>query len=273
MRWLVFAGSVVVGAVFVLVVAARPPSLFTAGRHARTNFRGATVAGTLGIVLAGPLVAGCAIAAAAGARGRVVAAVAVAGLAGGVVGLVDDVYGDRHAGGLVGHARALLRGRVTTGTLKAVTGALTGLAVAWILGWRGAWWVLAGAVVALASNFSNLLDVRPGRAIKVWLAGFVLLAVIARLGDGVLATAALAGGTLSFLRADLGERAMLGDGGAAVIGASLGAAAVASAGRPGLIASAAVLAVLTAVSEAVSFTQVIDRVPPLRFLDALGRKT
>jgi UDP-N-acetylmuramyl pentapeptide phosphotransferase/UDP-N-acetylglucosamine-1-phosphate transferase len=65
---------------------------------------------------------------------------------------------------------------------------------------------------------------------------------------------------------------MLGDGGAAVLGASLGTAAVASVGHLGLVAIAAVLAGLTAASEAVSFTQVIDRVAPLRFLDTLGRR-
>jgi len=269
----VFAESFVLGATATLIVVVRPPSLLLKGRHARTNYRGAPVAGTLGVVLVMPLLLGCVIAIAAKSYWRPLTAVAIAGGTLGMIGLIDDVFGDRRAGGLVGHARALAHGRVTTGTLKAFSGAVVGLAVAWLLGSRGIVWILTGAVIALSSNLANLLDVRPGRCVKVWLGAFVLLAVVARTTDAVLATTALAGGAAAFLREDLGERAMLGDGGAAVLGASLGTAACASVGRTVLIAIAAVLAALTVASEAVSFTQVIERVRPLRYLDALGRKT
>jgi UDP-N-acetylmuramyl pentapeptide phosphotransferase/UDP-N-acetylglucosamine-1-phosphate transferase len=271
-KTIVLAESLVLGAVLTSIVVVRPPSAFLAGRHARRNYRGATIAGTLGVLLVVPLVVGCAIAVAAHAGTRTVAAVALAGVMLGLIGLIDDVYGDRRAGGLVGHARALLHRRATTGTLKAFSGAAVGLAAAWLLGARGGWWVLGGAVIALSSNMANLLDVRPGRCVKVWLVAYLLLVGIAHLHAGVFATAGLAGGAAAFLHADLGERAMLGDGGAAVLGASLGTAAVASVGHLGLVAIAAVLAGLTAASEAVSFTQVIDRVAPLRFLDTLGRR-
>jgi UDP-GlcNAc:undecaprenyl-phosphate GlcNAc-1-phosphate transferase len=267
----IFAESVVLGFVVTLLVTVRPPGFLARAPHLRTNFRGAAVAGTLGIILLAPLIIGSVVAIVAGAGVRVVVATAAAGVLLGVVGIVDDVYGDRRAGGLLGHARALAHGRVTTGTLKAVTGALVGLGVAWLVGWRGAWIIVAGAVVALASNLANLLDVRPGRCLKVWLASFAALAIGAGLTDAVLATSALAGGAVGFLHADLRERAMLGDGGAAILGATLGAAAVASVGSTGLVVIVAVLGVLTAVSEAVSFTRVIERVAPLRFVDALGR--
>jgi UDP-GlcNAc:undecaprenyl-phosphate GlcNAc-1-phosphate transferase len=71
---------------------------------------------------------------------------------------------------------------------------------------------------------------------------------------------------------DLAERAMLGDCGANALGAMLGAAAAASLPRPARIALLAGIAGLTAASEVVSFTKVIERTPPLRWLDMLGRR-
>ena len=273
MRGVIFVEALAIGVVLTLFVTVRPPPMFLRSPHARLNFRGRAVAGTLGIVLALPLAAGAVIALGAGSRVCAVVSVAAAGLVLGLVGIVDDLYGDRRAGGLLGHARALMRGRVTTGTLKAVSGAVVGLGAAWALGWRGPWLVVAGAVIALAANFANLLDVRPGRALKVWIASFVALTGGVGVTDAVLATAALAGGAAGFLEADLRERAMLGDGGAAILGGSLGTAAAASLGRTGLAATAAVLAALTIASEAVSFTRVIERIPPLRLIDSIGRRT
>ena len=71
---------------------------------------------------------------------------------------------------------------------------------------------------------------------------------------------------------DLGERAMLGDSGANALGAMLGAGAAAALPRKARIAVLAAVAGLTAASEVVSFTKVIERTPPLRWLDMLGRR-
>ena len=71
---------------------------------------------------------------------------------------------------------------------------------------------------------------------------------------------------------DLAERAMLGDAGANALGGMLGAAAAASLPRPARIALLAGIAGLTAASEVISFTKVIERTPPLRWLDMLGRR-
>ena len=65
---------------------------------------------------------------------------------------------------------------------------------------------------------------------------------------------------------------MLGDAGANALGAMLGIAAAASLGRPARIAVLAAITGLTAASEVVSFTKVIERTPPLRWLDMLGRR-
>jgi UDP-N-acetylmuramyl pentapeptide phosphotransferase/UDP-N-acetylglucosamine-1-phosphate transferase len=276
MRGLVFAESFVLGAVATLAVTVRPPGMLYRGRNARANYRGKTVAGTLGAVLLVPLVLGGWVAFSDGAPRDAVAAVTGAGALLGAVGLVDDVYGNRHARGLAGHARALLHGKITTGTVKAASGAAIGLAAAWLWDRHGrvtpTELVVDGAVVALTAHVVNLLDVRPGRALKAWLVAFAGLALTAGLTGGVLAAAMLAGGAAGFLEPDLRERGMLGDVGAAVLGASLGAAAVVSLARPQRVWAAALLGLIAVSAELTSFSRVIDRVGPLRFVDALGRR-
>jgi UDP-N-acetylmuramyl pentapeptide phosphotransferase/UDP-N-acetylglucosamine-1-phosphate transferase len=86
------------------------------------------------------------------------------------------------------------------------------------------------------------------------------------------AAAAPAGAALGLLPADLGERAMLGDTGANALGALLGMATAATLPRPARLAALAAILALTAASEVVSFTRVIERTPALRWLDMLGRR-
>ena len=79
------------------------------------------------------------------------------------------------------------------------------------------------------------------------------------------------GAGLALAGEDLGERAMLGDAGANALGALLGVAAAASLPRRRRVAVLAGIIALTAASEKVSFTKVIQRTPPLHWLDMLGR--
>jgi hypothetical protein len=160
---------------------------------------------------------------------------------------------------------------VTTGLAKAVGGALLGLGAAWVVGWGGVWIVLAGAVVALVANLANLLDLRPCRAIKVWLPAALALVVYGVGGGGSRVLYALGGGVILFGTHELREQLMLGDTGAGLIGGVIGVAAIAALGTVGLQVTLAVLAVLTAASEALSFSRVIEAVRPLRWLDHLGR--
>lgn len=84
--------------------------------------------------------------------------------------------------------------------------------------------------------------------------------------------AGVLGGAAGVVADDLGERAMLGDCGANAYGALLGVAIAARTGPVGRAAALAGLVALTAASEKVSFTQVIQSTPGLRELDALGRR-
>ncbi|MPZ28518.1 MAG: hypothetical protein GEV12_19485 [Micromonosporaceae bacterium] len=251
----------------------------------RTNYRGRTVS-----LAGGPaLAAAAAVSAAAGAPGpRAAAAGLVAGLGSGAVGLYDDLVGGRpehRAKGFHGHLAALRSGRVTSGVVKIAGVGAAALAAAVLLPRRGTRRpksminagvdvALGAGVIAGAANLLNLLDLRPGRALKVGvLVGVPLAGGTAGAGAGAAGMAAgVVGAAGALLPEDLAEETMLGDCGANALGAVLGAALVARTGRVGRTVALGVIAALTAVSERVSFTAVIGRTPGLRELDGWGRR-
>jgi len=138
--------------------------------------------------------------------------------------------------------------------------------------------VAGGALIAGSANIANLLDLRPGRALKVVLlvaAPMVSPGRGSRRSTAPSASAALAGAAagaaIGALPADLRGQSMLGDTGANSAGALLGAALVARTGLRARLLALGVVTALTLASEKVSFTKVIESTPGLRELDALGR--
>jgi UDP-N-acetylmuramyl pentapeptide phosphotransferase/UDP-N-acetylglucosamine-1-phosphate transferase len=223
-----------------------------ADRWTRPNHRGATVT----------LLAGSALVVATATTGPGVAA-AVAAVGSGAAGALDDARGGADgAKGLGGHLAALRDGRLTTGSVKVLAITTTGLVAASCLRPRRAADVLlAGSVIAGSANLLNLLDFRPGRALKAGIAAGIALGQ-----PGVVGSCA------ALLPGDLAERQMLGDTGANALGAVLGVALVTRLRSRSLRAAAlTALVALTAASERVSFSEVIDRSPVLRWLDRLGR--
>lgn len=238
------------------------------GAWSRTNHRGEQVT-----LLEGPALAvgaATAVAVAPGVPARLRAAAILATLGGGAVGTYDDFGSDGMVRGFRGHLGALRRGRITRGTVKIVGMGVTGLTVAALTTDRLSDTVLATGVVAGSANLLNLLDLRPGRALKAGLAAGTP-ALLAG-GPAAHVVAVPLGAAASLLPDDLGERAMLGDGGAHAFGALLGLAATVGLGRRGQVTLLVSLAGLTAASEVVSFTKVIDSVAPLRWFDRLGRR-
>jgi UDP-N-acetylmuramyl pentapeptide phosphotransferase/UDP-N-acetylglucosamine-1-phosphate transferase len=239
-------------------------------------------------LLEGPAYAAGALGAAAllgAGPGPVLAATAAAGL-----GALDDHRGDAGRKGLYGHLSALARGEVTTGAVKVIGLVASGMASAVLIDRAGRErdrtvldTLVGGAVVAGSANLLNLLDLRPGRALKATVA-LGLMGTRPRwtpssggrdggasTGASAIAAAAAVGAALGVLAPDLAGEAMLGDTGANAAGALLGAALVQRTGRGGRWGALAVLAALTLASEKVSFTRVIESTPVLRELDALGR--
>lgn len=191
----------------------------------------------------------------------------------GLLGFVDDILAAGPDRGFAGHVLALGHGRLTTGGLKLVGGAAVGVVTA--LQWDGGdrWRVVVDALLlALAANLGNLLDRRPGRTLKVGALLAVVLGVIGRHRHYVLTGPTLAAGAfLALIRADLREELMLGDTGANAMGGVLGLGVLVTVPFRWRLVVLVVLLALNALSEVVSFSEVIDRVAPLRWVDRAGR--
>jgi UDP-GlcNAc:undecaprenyl-phosphate GlcNAc-1-phosphate transferase len=191
------------------------------------------------------------------------------------LGLLDDVVGrgssPDSARGWRGHARAVASGRLSTGAIKAL-GALA--LAAFVLARRGeeGWQYVADiALLLLATNLLNLFDTGPGRAEKV----FALLAVGLSLGAWTAAPVELLapfiGPVVVGAAYTLRERAMLGDTGSNVLGALAGIWILTSLNDDARLIALAVIAAVTLYGEFRSLGALIERLPPLRALDSLGR--
>ncbi len=203
--------------------------------------------------------------------------VAVYALGVACLGLIDDTLGAERSGapgprGWRGHGAAAMRGEPSTGVLKAAGSlGLALLTMDLVAGSSTGRWLLAVAVLVLATNAFNLLDLRPGRAIKV----FVLLGAGLTIGVrelrplwtlGLFAGPALLAGVY-----DLRERAMLGDTGANLLGGLAGLWLVLTLSQTGQLIALGLLIVVTVYGELRSISELVQRVPLLRGLDSWGR--
>ncbi len=277
MTWVGFPVAI---AVALLVVPAGVRGLFDAGL-VRVNYRGAHLAFPLGAVLATAALVALAPLAFLNDRGDLDLLSPelrqwmpyLLGVA--FLGFLDDSLGRGEENGAPrgwrGHARALREGSLSTGAVKAL-GALA--LAAYVVSGRGleSWRYVADVVLLiLATNLFNLLDLRPGRAEK----GLALLGIGLCLGAwtfvpiellGIFAGPILVGAAFT-----LRERAMLGDTGSNLLGAVGGVWLLTTLGEDARLIALAVVAGITIYGELRSISATIESVPPLRWLDSLGR--
>jgi hypothetical protein len=247
----------------------------------RTNFRGATVAFPLGAILVTAALVSLAPLAFLDDRADldllepdlrrwITFVIGVAFL-----GFLDDSLGRGQEEGTPrgwrGHAQALRHGRLSTGAIKALGAVALAAYVVSGTGREVPGYLADVALLVLATNLFNLLDLRPGRAEKA----LILLGAGLCLGGwtaqpiellGIFAGPILVGAWFT-----LRERAMLGDTGSNLLGAVAGVWLLTSLGESGRLIALVVLAALTIFGEFRSISKVIESVPPLRWLDSLGR--
>jgi UDP-N-acetylmuramyl pentapeptide phosphotransferase/UDP-N-acetylglucosamine-1-phosphate transferase len=192
------------------------------------------------------------------------------------LGFIDDMLGKRDVTGFKGHFKALFKGRLTTGGLKALAGGLIAFYLALnnpsaINNISVGEIILDTLIIALFTNLLNLLDLRPGRAIKGFLF-FLLLIAILGLGDiDWLLLAPLLGAVLYYLLIDLRAGAMMGDAGSNVLGLTLGYLCVISLGLLPRLFILLGLLTMHWYTEKYSLSQTIEKVKVLKLLDELGR--
>jgi UDP-N-acetylmuramyl pentapeptide phosphotransferase/UDP-N-acetylglucosamine-1-phosphate transferase len=243
---------------------------------ARNNYRGERLASPLGLVIVAAALAALVplallerLAHSSVLLGELAwIALFVLGVA--LLGLADDALnGD--ARGWRGHLGALRAGRADTGILKALGTLALALLAMLSLGGDTARFLLGAAVLVLATNAFNLIDLAPGRAIK----SLVLLGAVLTIASGELrplwALGIFAGPALVVGWYDLRERGMLGDSGASLLGALAGVWLVLTLSQIGLIVALVVLAAIAIYGEFRSISALIERAPVLRHLDSLGR--
>jgi len=266
-----------------------------ASQWERTNFHGVTVSLRGGVAMAGASVASAAVASAFSDQPRAALGGVVASLGGGLAGYIDDVDQGAHDGGKVakglkGHLGALAHGQVTTGVIKIAGIGASALAASALVGSKAtsmggkvADLVLNTVLIAGAANLANLLDLRPGRALKatVLVAAPLSYFSCAAAKPEASASAAsaqrlLASGlnaaAITALVEDLQETTMLGDTGANAAGALLGTSLAANDSWKLRLGTALGVVGLILASEKVSFSKVIAANPALNWLDQLWRR-
>lgn len=294
-----------------------------ASQWERTNFHGVTVSLRGGVAMAGASVASAAVASALSDQPRAALGGAVAALGGGLAGYIDDVDQGAHDGGKVakglkGHLGALAHGQVTTGVIKIAGIGASALAASALVGSKAT--SVGGKVSDLAlntvliagtANLANLLDLRPGRALKATVlvatplsyfscadaktpaSGASVTSATASVTSGAsgapsatpaapasasgasaqrLLASGLNAAAITALVEDLQETTMLGDTGANAAGALLGTSLAANDSWKLRLGTTLGVVGLILASEKVSFSKVIAANPALNWLDQLWRR-
>ena len=266
-----------------------------ASQWERTNFHGVTVSLRGGVAMAGASVASAAVASALSDQPRAALGGVVASLGGGLAGYIDDVDQGAHDGGKVakglkGHLGALAHGQVTTGVIKIAGIGASALAASALVGskatsvsGKAADLALNTVLIAGTANLANLLDLRPGRALKATVLVATPLSYFSCAAAKPEASASaasaqrlLASGlnaaAITALVEDLQETTMLGDTGANAAGALLGTSLAANDSWKLRLGTTLGVVGLILASEKVSFSKVIAANPALNWLDQLWRR-
>jgi hypothetical protein len=192
-----------------------------------------------------------------------------------LLGLVDDALGRGAAAdtarGWRGHARAIAAGRFSTGAVKAVGALALAAYVASGRGQEGIDYLRDLVLLLLATNLFNLLDLRPGRAEKAFALLLAGLCLGAWTAEPLELLGVFVGPALVIAAFTLRERAMLGDTGSNLIGALAGISLLVTLDGEGRWLALAVVGALTIYGEFRSISSAVEAIPPLRWLDSLGR--
>jgi len=189
-----------------------------------------------------------------------------------IIGTYDDFFGEKEIKGFKGHFSKLVRGRITTGFIKAYIGSLAAMYL--VIQYRTEMLLYFSDffLIILMSNTLNLLDLRPGRSFKVYYFFFLLLGIqspfildleLLQISLGVL---------IIVFFYDLRAKIMLGDSGSNILGFQLGIWYSLYYPLTGKLIIIMLLSGIQVYSERKSISQLIERYKLLRIIDEIGRK-
>ncbi|ABR48672.1 conserved hypothetical protein [Alkaliphilus metalliredigens QYMF] len=189
------------------------------------------------------------------------------------LGLLDDTVGSRDTLGFKGHLGQLVRGRLTTGGLKAVLGGLTALLISSILSSSIIELILNTLLLGLFTNLINLLDLRPGRAMKGYISLLMVFLILGITYESRIIFFTILGYCIVYLPQDLRAEYMMGDVGSNTLGMTLGIMSMLSFSSIVKYLLLFILIIIHMIAEKYSISKIIDGNSILRFIDNLGRKT
>ena len=185
-------------------------------------------------------------------------------------GILDEIIGNRDVSGLKGHFKSLLNGKLTTGGFKALFGGFIGLVISIAISKNIYDIVINTLIIALSTNLMNLLDLRPGRAIKGYLViSIVLLFTLGEYTRNLLLL--IFPNVIAYFNQDLKAKAMMGDTGSNVLGISIGILFVMGYSLKVRLIWLAFLIFIHILTEKYSLTKIIESNKFLNFIDKLGR--
>ncbi|WP_084111526.1 MraY family glycosyltransferase [Paramaledivibacter caminithermalis] len=187
----------------------------------------------------------------------------------GITGLLDDFIGNNDIKGFKGHISMLLKLKLTTGGIKAIFGGVVAILISLTISSNFLNFLTNILVISLFTNFINLVDLRPGRALKVF---FVFSMPLLFFVNGIYRIILLSfiGAASAYFSHDIKGRSMLGDVGSNCLGIILGIIATSlEFNIKTLLIIFLILANLY--SEIYSFTKLINKNKILNFFDELGR--
>ena len=185
-------------------------------------------------------------------------------------GIIDDTIGNRDVSGLKGHFKSLFKGTLTTGGFKALFGGFVGLIISVSISKDIIDIVVNTLVIALSTNLMNLFDLRPGRAIKVYLV--IMITIFFTLSGYIqILPLLILPNVLAYFNFDLKAKAMMGDTGSNVLGISIGVLMAFGYGIKVRVAWLVFLVLMHLITEKFSLTKIIEKNKVLKFIDDLGR--
>ena len=187
-----------------------------------------------------------------------------------LVGILDDIIGNRDVSGLKGHFKSLFKGTLTTGGFKALFGGFVGIAISVAISKNIVDIGINTLIIALSTNLMNLLDLRPGRAIKVYLV-IILTLFFTLIGYPKGLILILLPSVLVYFKEDIKAKAMMGDTGSNVLGISIGILIAIGYARLIRLAWLIFLIFIHILTEKYSLTKIIENNKVLNFIDKLGR--
>ena len=185
-------------------------------------------------------------------------------------GALDDLIGNRNVSGLKGHFKSLFKGELTTGGFKALFGGFVGLVVSVCISSSIVDIIVNTLIIALSTNLMNLFDLRPGRAIKVYLVIMIPI-YITLTGYTKVFPLLILPNVLAYFNTDLKARGMMGDTGSNVLGISIGVLMALGYGIKVRLAWLVFLILMHLITEKFSLTKIIEKNRVLKFIDNLGR--